>query len=106
MITENGIMDTENDVGLQDNTRIRYLRGHLAAISQAITEDKVNVIGYTLWALMDNFEWTDGYSTKFGIHQVDFSSPNRTRTPKASAAFYRSIIDSKIVPGFSTIGDE
>uniref|UniRef100_A0AC34FKX1 Beta-glucosidase n=1 Tax=Panagrolaimus sp. ES5 TaxID=591445 RepID=A0AC34FKX1_9BILA len=106
LITENGIMDTENDNGFQDNTRIRYLRGHLAAISQAINEDGVNVVGYTLWSLMDNFEWTDGYSTKFGIYSVDFNSPNRTRTAKASATFYRNIIDSKIVPGFSTIGDE
>uniref|UniRef100_A0A914PD66 Beta-glucosidase n=1 Tax=Panagrolaimus davidi TaxID=227884 RepID=A0A914PD66_9BILA len=106
LITENGIMDTENDIGFQDNTRIRYLRGHLAAISQAINEDGVNVIGYTLWSLMDNFEWTDGYSTKFGIYSVDFNSPNRTRVAKASATFYKNIINSKIVPGFSTIGDE
>ena len=106
LITENGIMDTENDVGFQDNTRIRYLRGHLAAISQAINEDQVNCVGYTLWSLMDNFEWTDGYSTKFGIHHVDYTSDNRTRTAKASAAFFRSIIDTRVVPGFSTIGEE
>ena len=55
----------------------------------AINLDKVNVKGYTAWSLMDNLEWDAGFSVHFGIHYVNFSDPQRPRTPKASAAFYR-----------------
>uniref|UniRef100_A0AC35FI09 Beta-glucosidase n=1 Tax=Panagrolaimus sp. PS1159 TaxID=55785 RepID=A0AC35FI09_9BILA len=85
---------------LNDVTRVHYLRGHLMAIAQAVN-DGANVIGHTIWSLMDNFEWLDGYTTKFGVHQVDFSSPNRTRTPKLSAGFYAEVATSKMLKGFS-----
>jgi len=41
---------------------------------------------------MDNFEWIHGYSEKFGLYYVDFDNPDRPRTPKASAAYYKSVI--------------
>ncbi|EYB81847.1 hypothetical protein Y032_0373g191 [Ancylostoma ceylanicum] len=94
-ITENGCMDTPGE-GDNDITRMRYLRDHIAAVSQAI-EDGCNVVGYTLWSLIDNFEWTDGYTNLFGIHKVDFSSPSRTRTPKSSAKLYKEIIRNNSV---------
>ncbi|EPB71694.1 glycosyl hydrolase, family 1 [Ancylostoma ceylanicum] len=114
-ITENGCMDTPGE-GDNDITRMRYLRDHIAAVSQgdrkisrsnlsariisltfSAIEDGCNVVGYTLWSLIDNFEWTDGYTNLFGIHKVDFSSPSRTRTPKSSAKLYKEIIRNNSV---------
>uniref|UniRef100_A0AC35FWL9 Beta-glucosidase n=1 Tax=Panagrolaimus sp. PS1159 TaxID=55785 RepID=A0AC35FWL9_9BILA len=99
LITENGCMDNY-DEDLNDVSRVGYLRGHLMAIAQALQDD-VKVMGHTVWSLMDNFEWNDGYSTKFGIHRVNFSDPDRARTPKASAGFYANVAKSKMLEGFS-----
>ncbi|KAE9547417.1 hypothetical protein FO519_009372 [Halicephalobus sp. NKZ332] len=100
IITENGCMDSFNE-DLEDVTRVHYLRGHLMASSQAKNVDNVNVIGHTVWSLMDNFEWLDGYTTKFGIHQVDFNDPERKRTPKRSAKELTNWVSDGKVPGFS-----
>uniref|UniRef100_A0A7E4WB63 Beta-glucosidase n=1 Tax=Panagrellus redivivus TaxID=6233 RepID=A0A7E4WB63_PANRE len=100
LITENGVMDGIGE-SFNDVSRIHYLRGHLMAISQAKFVDGVDVIGYTHWSLMDNFEWKDGYSVKFGLHYVDYTSPNRTRTPKSSAKFFGDVNKAKKVTGFS-----
>ena len=50
------------------------------------------MIGYTMWSLLDNFEWAAGYTERFGIHHVDFNDPERKRTPKASASYYAKVI--------------
>ncbi|XP_046973309.1 myrosinase 1-like [Vanessa cardui] len=90
LITENGLGTRSSDDS--DTGRIRYIRDHLEQILLAIKEDGANVIGYTVWSLMDNFEWMFGHSMKFGLYNVDFTAPLRTRTPRASAHFYRSVI--------------
>ncbi|KAE9546128.1 hypothetical protein FO519_010660, partial [Halicephalobus sp. NKZ332] len=100
-ITENGCMDSDSDEVLKDYERIKYFRGHLTAVSRAINEDGVRITGYNAWSLMDNFEWTAGYSNRFGLYHVDFNDPKRARTPKASAGFYSDIIKSHKVVGFS-----
>ncbi|KAG6451630.1 hypothetical protein O3G_MSEX007275 [Manduca sexta] len=89
IITENGY---SSSIGLQDTERIEYYKEYLKQLLLGIKEDGLNITGYTAWTLMDNFEWTDGYNSRFGLYEVDFSSPERTRTPKASAEFYKNLI--------------
>jgi beta-glucosidase len=83
-ITENGCSTA--DV-LDDTARIEYLDGHLRALRQAIT-DGVDVRGYFAWSLLDNFEWAEGYSQRFGLVRVDFAT--QTRTPRESFAWLRA----------------
>lgn len=75
----------------------------MSLLFTAINIDGCEVRGYTAWSFMDNFEWMRGYSEHFGLHYVNFSDPNRVRTPKASAAYYTSIIEANgfLKPGSS-----
>lgn len=87
-VTENGVaLDDPPPINgtIQDDGRISYLRQHFAAAAAAI-EKGVDLRGFFVWSLMDNFEWSFGYSKRFGIVHVD---PNtQQRSPKASARFY------------------
>ncbi|CAH2265649.1 jg15733 [Pararge aegeria aegeria] len=108
VITENGY-STKPESGSNDYDRIKYYRDHLEQVLLAIHEDKVNITGYTAWSLIDNFEWNDGYTTKFGLYEVNFDDPNRQRTPRASAKYYKNVIQTnniEIPKKFSTITDE
>ena len=58
----------------------------------AIEFDSCNVVGYTAWSLMDNFEWNMGFIEKFGIYHVDFDDVTRPRTAKESARYYAQIV--------------
>ncbi|MEU9103696.1 GH1 family beta-glucosidase [Streptomyces xanthophaeus] len=82
MITENGAAYGPD---LHDPQRIGYLKEHLAAVHRAMA-DGAPVEGYFLWSLMDNFEWSYGYSKRFGIVHVDYAT--QARTPRASAHWY------------------
>jgi beta-glucosidase len=62
---------------VDDDDRISYIKSHLEICSKAI-EDGVNLRGYYYWSLMDNFEWTSGYSKKFGLVKVDGNTLKRT----------------------------
>jgi beta-glucosidase len=91
-ITENGCSsdDLLTPAGRVDDVdRLMYLRNHLTQLHRATVED-YPVKGYFLWSLLDNFEWADGYSKRFGIHYVDFKT--QKRTPKLSAEWYREVI--------------
>jgi len=93
-LTENGAachdyVDPNGEV--KDLDRISYIRSHLLAVSEAIGRG-VDVRGYFAWSLMDNFEWAYGYSRRFGLIWVDY--PTGRRIPKASFAWYRSVIGS------------
>nr|XP_050854384.1 myrosinase 1-like [Vespula vulgaris] len=98
IITENGVSD---DGKLSDKIRINYLSEYLKAMLQAIYEDGCNIKGYTVWSLIDNFEWENGYIEKFGLVQVDFASPNRTRTPKMSMEWYKNVIKQRKITNFA-----
>jgi beta-glucosidase len=94
LITENGMPldDAPNDRGeVNDAPRIDFLRRHLAEVSGAI-DRAVPVRGYFVWSLLDNFEWALGYRMRFGLVHVDFAM--QRRTPKASAAWYRKVIEA------------
>ncbi len=91
-ITENGCSsdDVPNAAGeIQDTDRVMYLRNHITNVHRAVSEG-YPIKGYFLWSLLDNFEWCDGYSKRFGIHYVDFKTEKRT--PKLSAKWYREVI--------------
>jgi beta-glucosidase len=92
-ITENGTSSTdkpEADGRIDDLDRVMFLRQYLAQLRRA-TSEGVPVRGYFVWSLLDNFEWADGYTTRFGLHYVDYKT--LSRTPKLSASFYRKIIE-------------
>ncbi|XP_023022880.2 myrosinase 1 [Leptinotarsa decemlineata] len=93
IITENGYSDFDGT--LDDDKRIHYISTYLSSIKDAMDEDGVDIFGYTVWSLLDNLEWTFGFTNKFGLYNVDFNSPNRTRTPKKSATFYKNLIKTK-----------
>jgi beta-glucosidase len=90
-ITENGMASADRLIGgdVDDEARIDYVRDHLAALAEAIARG-VDVRGYFLWSLLDNFEWNSGYAKRFGIVHVDYAT--QERTPKASARWYRDFI--------------
>ena len=93
-ITENGaaFQDVYRDGDptiIQDDDRIYYLRDHLAEVYRAI-KNGFNVNGYFYWSLLDNFEWADGYSMKFGLIEVD--PKTLERIPKKSYYYYQDVI--------------
>jgi beta-glucosidase len=91
-ITENGCSADDvvaADGRVEDTDRVMYLRNHLTHLHRAASEG-YPIKGYFLWSLMDNYEWADGYSKRFGLHYVDFKT--QKRTPKLSAEWYREVI--------------
>jgi beta-glucosidase len=92
-ITENGsaFYDPPAALGdiVEDPLRVHYLREHLAALGRAI-EQGVDVRGYFAWSLLDNLEWSHGFTKRFGIVHVDFATLKRTL--KRSALVYRDLI--------------
>jgi len=94
-ITENGAAfpDPARVAGprIEDPLRVAYYRDHLLAAREAIRRG-VDLRGYFAWSLLDNFEWSSGYSKRFGLVHVDFATQRRTM--KASGHYYREVIRS------------
>jgi beta-glucosidase len=88
-LTENGCAASDEMSAqgrVDDSDRIMFLRNHLAHLRRA-TSEGAPVKGYFLWSLMDNFEWSDGFTSRFGLVYVDFKT--QVRTPKLSAKYFR-----------------
>ncbi len=97
-ITENGAAYDDpapTDGVVEDPERLDYIRSHLEATADAI-EAGVPVGGYFCWSLMDNFEWSFGYSKRFGIIYVDY--PTQRRVVKSSGRFYSEVAASNSLP--------
>jgi beta-glucosidase len=93
-VTENGAAfdDHVDHAGaVVDDERVDYLRGYVGAAAEAVREG-VNLQGYFVWSLMDNYEWAEGYGRRFGLVYVDYRT--QTRIPKASARWYRALIEN------------
>jgi beta-glucosidase len=94
-VTENGAAFVDppkvNGGGLADPQRVDYFHDHLLALRAAI-EEGCDVRGYFAWSVLDNLEWSLGFSKRFGIVHVDFTT--QKRTPKDSARFYTKVIAS------------
>ena len=89
----------EHDGSVHDPERQEYLASYVDAVGRAI-EEGVPVKGYLVWSLLDNFEWAEGYSKRFGLVYVDY--PTLERVPKASFNWYRDFIVAQRAPGSVT----
>jgi beta-glucosidase len=89
-ITENGAAyrDCLVDGRVEDDDRISYLQRHIVALADAL-DAGVDVRGYFVWSLLDNFEWADGYAKRFGLVHVDYATQRRTL--KDSALWYQAL---------------
>ena len=94
-ITENGAAffdpPTARGGRVRDPLRVDYLHRHLRAVHAAIAAG-ADIRGYMAWSLLDNLEWSLGFSKRFGIVHVDFAT--QERTPKDSALFYAKVVAS------------
>jgi len=89
-VTENGFAVKDEDKLplpdlINDEQRVDYFRGTLQSLRAAVVEDGVDVRAYLGWSFLDNFEWADGYGTRFGMTHVDYNT--QERTPKKSGKF-------------------
>jgi beta-glucosidase len=90
IISENGAAyrDRVENGRVEDEARRQYLETHVRAVADAI-ERGVDLRGYFVWSLLDNFEWTSGYEKRFGLYYVDYAT--QARIAKSSAAWYAQL---------------
>lgn len=98
-VTENGAaysVGPTADGRVHDARRLEFLRGHFLAAHRAI-QAGVPLAGFFVWSLLDNFEWGEGYTQRFGIVWVDYAT--QQRIPKDSALWYKDVIAANAVEG-------
>lgn len=86
-VTENGMAEI---AGRDDPRRVKFYDDHLKVLLMARDQDGVNVRGYFAWSLLDNFEWAEGFSKRFGIVDVDYAT--QERTPKTSYRAFQGML--------------
>ncbi|KAL4792860.1 glycoside hydrolase superfamily [Aspergillus venezuelensis] len=96
-VTENGTCvknehEMSREMVLNDDFRVAYFRSYIRALAQAVTEDGVDCRAYMAWSLLDNFEWSEGYKTRFGLVFVDYDDDQK-RYLKKSATELKGIFD-------------
>ncbi len=98
LITENGCSDPFSDgpADVNDQFRIDYLRQHLEAVKSAM-EAGCDIGGFFHWTLIDNWEWAEGWRSKFGLVAMDRTTG--VRTPKASYAWFKALAESGVLDG-------
>ena len=82
-VTENGLADRKDEI------REEYVRAHLLEVARLVGEGE-SILGYYHWSLLDNFEWREGFSPRFGLFHVDYET--FARTPRKSALAYRDLV--------------
>lgn len=99
-ITENGASFPEvpdSDGFVDDAARIDYIAAHLGSALDAVAPgggaDRIELLGFFVWSLLDNWEWAAGFTQRFGIVEVDFATGERT--PKASYRWLRDAIAAR-----------
>mmetsp|Transcript_3347 Transcript_3347/g.11040 ORF Transcript_3347/g.11040 Transcript_3347/m.11040 type:complete len:578 (-) Transcript_3347:2078-3811(-) len=113
LITENGWGNESQaslDDDLNDLERCNFYRDYVSNVSAAALEDQVDVAAYFAWSVLDNFEWNDGFQTRFGLVYVDYDT--QLRTPKLSARYFQAYItnasslrDTLVLPPCDTLLD-
>jgi beta-glucosidase len=95
IITENGLASDDSlEAGIvDDQQRLDYLQRHMDAVAEAMKQG-VNITGYFVWSLLDNFEWSEGYLKRFGIVYVDYATQRRT-LKNSALAFQRWLLARK-----------
>jgi beta-glucosidase len=95
-ITENGAAfpDKIEKGNINDNERIKYLNEYIINLGQSISEG-INIKGYFVWSLLDNFEWENGFTKRFGIVYVDFI--NQQRIIKKSGYWYKNLLEKNSI---------
>ncbi|XP_059651811.1 beta-glucosidase 24-like [Cornus florida] len=94
-VTENGVDLVNQEHISQDFMRTQYHRDHLRVLSgvminKLVAVNKVNVKGYFVWSFLDNFEWSEGYTVRFGLVFVNYVNQTLTRFPKDSAIWFKN----------------
>jgi beta-glucosidase len=86
-VTEAGLADEK------DKYRADYIRGLVKSVHKAI-EEGVDIRGFMYWSIIDNFEWAEGFWPRFGLVEIDYESPEKTRTIRQSAYVYKDICEN------------
>ncbi|KDP35757.1 hypothetical protein JCGZ_10529 [Jatropha curcas] len=99
-ITENGIDEHNNETqspeeAVQDQWRTQYYQAHLWNVLGSIREYNVNVKGYFAWSYLDNYDWSIGYTSRFGLFYVDYKD-NLARRPKQSAEWFQKFLKNEL----------